>query len=130
MQDSCAPLRGIDDSFEGTALAKASKMVYEACNKIGIDVTAPSRFKAMMEEVGFVDVSEIIFKWPFGTWPKGRHYKTMGAWIRRDFSMGIEGMAMKLFTKVLGMTMEAVKAEIADVLKDLHDDHIHAYQDL
>ncbi len=74
-------------------------MVSEVCNNIEIDVATPSRYEAMMEEVGFGDVSEIDFKWPFKTWPKSRRDKMMGAWFRESSSVGIEDTAARLFTK-------------------------------
>ena len=50
-----------------------------------------------MEEDGFVDVKEAKFAWPTNTWPRGRHYKTLGIggaeskrWLKRVLDGGVD----------------------------------------
>jgi hypothetical protein len=130
MQDPAAPLRSIDGSIEGTTMIKASRLLVDTCMKRGIDLTSAARYKAMMEEVGFVDVNEIIFEWPIGTWAKSKYHKTIGAWFLKDMVMAMEGLFMGLFTRVLGMKPDEVKKMVEDVNRDLHDKNIHSYQAL
>ena len=42
--------------------------------------TTAKSYKRLMEEVGFVDVVEVVHKWPTNTWPKDPEYKEIGAW--------------------------------------------------
>jgi hypothetical protein len=130
MQEPSAPLRSIDGSIEGTAMLKCSNMVVSACLKRGVDLTVPVRYKAMMEEVGFVDTKEVMIEWPIGTWAKSKHHKRIGAWYYHDLNMGIEGVTMGLFTRVLGMSKEAVLDIVEDVKQDMNNRNIHGYQAL
>lgn len=128
MQDPSSPLRSVDNSLEGTAILKSALLVTEAFAKRGIDLTTPVRYKAMMEQVGFVDVMETVIDWPIGTWAKDRYYKMIGAWFQKDLLQGIEGMLLGLCTRVLGMEKEETMKLVEDVKRDMVDKRIHSYQ--
>ncbi|KUJ08961.1 S-adenosyl-L-methionine-dependent methyltransferase [Mollisia scopiformis] len=128
MQDTCAPLYSIDNSIAGTSLEKCYDMVVEAAKKVGIDSTAASRYKDMMEEAGFVDVQEVKVEWPIGGWAKSTYHKTLGKWFRADLETGVEAVALGLFTRVLGMKKEEVESFLVDIKKDMDSKHVHAYQ--
>jgi hypothetical protein len=130
MQDPSSPLRGIDNSLEGTSMLKCFYLMISAFLKHGIDLSAPCRYKEMMEKVGFVDVVETKIEWPIGTWAKSRYHKMIGAWFQKDLLSGVEGMCMGLFTRVLTMEKEKVDELVADVKRDMQDKRIHCYQDL
>ncbi|KAF4626673.1 hypothetical protein G7Y89_g11484 [Cudoniella acicularis] len=128
MQDLVPPSRSIDNTFEGTALQRCAMLMIEAGLKVGMDITAPARYKSMMEEVGFVDVKEVMFEWPIGTWAKSQYHKRIGAWFMRDIEIGLEGIMMGLLTRVLGMSREEVGILSRDTLKEMRDPKIHCYQ--
>lgn len=130
MQDSGTPLLSPDNSIEGTAMEKCWQLLATAASKRGIDLGAASRYKQWMEEVGFVDVREVVIEWPIGTWAKSDYHKSLGAWFHKDLSMGAEGIAMGLFTRVLGMSKEEVERFMVDVKREFNDRKIHGYQAL
>jgi hypothetical protein len=130
MQDLCTPIRSFDDSLSGSAMIKCSNLIIEACQKRGIDLTIPKRYKEMMESVGFVDVKEVVFEWPIGTWAKSEYHKKIGAWFKRDMEVGVEGIVMGLFTRILGMSKEDVAVMVGEVKRDMNDKRIHAYEPL
>lgn len=68
MTDLYVPLPDFDGSLKGTFLDQWSKRQCEACVKVGVDASAPAKFKGWFEEAGFEDVRETIYKWPIGTW--------------------------------------------------------------
>ncbi|TVY82843.1 putative methyltransferase tdiE [Lachnellula suecica] len=128
MQDLCTPIRAFDDSLNGSAMINCSNLIVDACSKRGIDLTAPGKYQVMMESVGFVDVKEVVVEWPVGTWAKSKYHKRIGAWFKRDMEVGVEGIVMGLFTRVLGMSKEDVQVIVEDVKRDMNDKSIHAYQ--
>jgi hypothetical protein len=130
MQDSATPLLSPDSSIEGTSMQQCWEKITAAGQKIGVDITAAVRYKGWMEEVGFVDVKQVLIEWPLGTWAKSEYHKTLGAWFYKDISMGVEGIAMGLFTRVLGESKEEVETFIRKVKKDMDNKKIHGYQPL
>jgi hypothetical protein len=130
MQDISGPMQCIDSSFAGTAFQKASQMMQTVMKPRGIDMTAPSRYKAIFEAVGFVDVKEVVIEWPVGTWGKSKYHKLIGAWYQKDLVQGVDGMAMALFTRDLGLTREEVTKLMGQVKRDMMDRRIHTFQNL
>jgi hypothetical protein len=129
MQDG-VPLRSIDNSTEGTAMQKYYDLIIEACKMRNADLWSAEKYKSMMEEVGFVDVKETVIEWPIGTWAKSPFHKRIGTWFKHDLAMGIEGIGMKLFTGLLGMSREEVEELVKQVLKDMDNKNIHGHQAL
>jgi hypothetical protein len=50
----------------------------EAASKMRGSSDAATRYKSQLEEAGFVNVQEIVYKWPTNRWPKDRKYKELG----------------------------------------------------
>jgi hypothetical protein len=44
--------------------------------------------------------------------------------------VGVEGIVMGLFTRVLGMSKEDVAVMVEEVKRDMNDKRIHAYEPL
>jgi hypothetical protein len=126
MQD-CLTLTCADSSGEGTQLMRWVSLMLEAATKLDRDWDKVKKYKRWMEAVGFVDVIETNFAWPTNTWPRGRHYKTLGLWAGQDLKDGLEGFSMAALTKGLGWTADEVKVFLADVRRDLGNRNIHAY---
>jgi hypothetical protein len=130
MQDLNLPIRALDNSLENTTMQRVSDILLSTVAKVGLDPTTTGRYKNMMEEIGFVDIKEVVIDWPIGTWAKGAYHKRMGAWFRRDMEVGTEGILMGLFTRVLGMTREEVLDLVVELKHEMRDPKIHAYQPL
>ena len=84
----------------------------------------------MMEEVAFMDVKEVRLEWPLGTWAKSAYHKRIGARFQRDLSMAVEGIALGLFVRGLGMKREEADQLVNDLRKDVEDRRLHEYQAL
>lgn len=130
MQDPAPPIRAFDSTLDNSALLRAASLLLTATKKAGIDITAPQRYKTMMESAGFVDVKEVVVDWPIGTWAKGEYHKKIGAWFRRDMKVGVEGILMGLCTRVLGMRREEVLDLVGELKKEMGDPGMHAFQPL
>ena len=50
----------------------------EAASKMRGSSDAATRYKMQLEGAGFVNVQEIVYKWPTNRWPKDSKYKELG----------------------------------------------------
>ena len=82
IQDIMSPLRCYDDTLKGTALDKWGNLFLEASIKLGVPLNSALTVKKIMEETGFVDVVEVIYKWPMNKWPADKKMKEIGRELR------------------------------------------------
>ncbi len=50
----------------------------EASLKLGLPLNSAEGVKQVMEEAGYVDVVEVIYKWPMNRWPADKKMKEIG----------------------------------------------------
>lgn len=58
-----------------------------------------------IQEAGFVNVVEKVFKTPMGCWPSDQKLKEIGKWALLGFDIGLEGYAMASMTRVMGVSL-------------------------
>ena len=126
-QDYYPDLQAVDDSLNGTALQRWSRLWVEGGKQLGRDLLSPRKYKRWMEEAGFVNVTEQKLAIPGNPWPKGKEAKTMGLWQMTNFLDGIHAVTMTVFTKGLGMSPEEVEVLLVDVRKDIQNPNVHFY---
>ncbi|MCJ1413149.1 hypothetical protein MMC19_007253 [Ptychographa xylographoides] len=97
----------------------------QASQRMGLDFFIARKFKGLLEDAGFVDVTEEIFEVPWGGWPKDTRLKTIGVWHLEQLLMGLQGIAMGLFTRQFGWTAEQVEVFLVGLRRELKDKHIH-----
>lgn len=85
------------------------------------------RQEQKLKEAGFEDVQTEAYKLPMGTWPKDQRLKTIGACNREQFLQGLNGIAMGVFTRLLGWKSEEVEVFIAKVRNDVNNAKLHGY---
>ncbi|OBR05083.1 Methyltransferase domain-containing protein [Colletotrichum higginsianum IMI 349063] len=104
---------------------------FEECGRIlgRLIIDVPS-LVPILNEIGFVDVTIVKYKWPINPWAKDPHYRELGSWCLENLLEGIEGFSMGPFTRCLEWTREEVNVFLIDVRKDLKDKSIHAYSPL
>ncbi len=127
LQDCIVPFVCMDDSMKGTTLERWVDLIMQATAKIGKDWTRVGKYKAYLEEAGFVDVVERKYTWPVGTWARGRRDKMLGLWYREDLLSGLQGYTMALLTRALGMLTADVEVLLAGVREDIKSNKIHIY---
>lgn len=108
-------------------MSEWSSLLIEAVQKMGRSIEAPSQFKRMLQDAGFVDVVEVKEVWPVSPWTKDRKLYHRGEWVREACMAGIEPSCLALYTRVLGWTREEVLAFCAGVRNDFKNRNIHAY---
>ncbi|KAH7406499.1 S-adenosyl-L-methionine-dependent methyltransferase [Phaeosphaeria sp. MPI-PUGE-AT-0046c] len=98
--------------------------------KTGMTFTIVEQMAELMGSAGFVDVHEEKFVWPIGAWPKDPHLKDLGRWGERNWSEGIEGWVMALYTRLLGWTYAEVQAFVKDFRGVIKNRRNHFYHEV
>ncbi|KAL2021876.1 hypothetical protein VTK56DRAFT_6471 [Thermocarpiscus australiensis] len=127
-QDMAVPL-GCDDGTlrEGSDLVTWVKWLTQAMEAFGRPLTAAQKWKPLMEEAGFEDVVERVYKWPTNGWPRDPRHKKLGTWCLYNMDQVLEPAILAPMTRSLGWTREEAILLAARARKDLKDPRIHAY---
>ncbi|KAL2115787.1 hypothetical protein VTJ04DRAFT_10042 [Mycothermus thermophilus] len=89
--------------------------------------TIGPELKQWMEEAGFVDVKEVVFKIPINGWPKDPRLKHIGMLWQKNLLEGMSGFSLGLFHRFLGKSVEEIELALVDVRKSMFDRNLHAY---
>ncbi|RDW57376.1 hypothetical protein BP5796_12826 [Coleophoma crateriformis] len=128
LQDVAFPIMCDDGTLKSDhALQKWSDNMMAAGEIFGRELDIAPRYKTIMENIGFVNVQAILYKWPQNQWPKDRKHKELGMWMMENTVYGVEGLCLALFTRALGWSKEKVEVFLVDVRKNMKDTSIHAY---
>ncbi|KXH44085.1 hypothetical protein CSIM01_04389 [Colletotrichum simmondsii] len=109
------------------AVSKCIDLMYDASVKFGRPYQHVAPLAEVMKEVGFVDMTMHVDKWPTNPWARQRKYKELGMWNNENMTSGVEGFTMAAFTRAHEWKREEVQVFLIDVRKDLKDRSIHAY---
>ena len=97
-------------------------LVTDSLRKAGIDGSASYEFKSMLERVGFVDVKELLTRWPVGDWSNDKKEKLTGRMHQKNLENGLHGMSLSVLTKHGGFTTEEAEKLVDEAKKDMVDD--------
>ena len=129
MQDSVFPFRSDDGTLNPeTALYQ---WLEQLCDAVDV-LKRPMRglvesYKTLMAEAGFVDIDEVVHKWPLNRWPKDPELKEIGMWNMHNILDGLHAGSLAPFTRGLGWSREKLEVLLMQVRKDVQDRSIHAY---
>ncbi|RMZ10309.1 hypothetical protein D0862_03326 [Hortaea werneckii] len=98
-----------------------------ASAKAGMWLDAILSVPEILQEKGFANMDQAATKWPLGPWAKGKKEKKVGELLERDLLGAIEGTSMRLYTKILGWSEEAVRKHVEEVHDDIRARKAHAY---
>jgi hypothetical protein len=128
IQDLTMPLACDDDSMpDDYPPYEWSKLTIEAAAKQGRPIFPTKEFTSYLTKAGFVDVVEVVHKWPTNQWPRDKKMKELAAWTYANVNGGLEGLSLAHFTRGLGWTQEETLAYCAKVRKGLSDKSVHSY---
>jgi len=102
---SVVPVSDDGTVTEDNIFGQWGKVSLEAGDKFGKDLRIHEQIKGYLEDAGFEEVVEKIYKWPIGPWSKDQHMKQLGLWNLLHWEEGIEGWSMALLTRVLGVSL-------------------------
>lgn len=83
-----------------------------------------------IQNAGFVDVHEKVYKWPIGPWPRDQKFKEAGVVNCQHWMSGMEGWCMWLLTKYgqpEPWTKDQVYVYCAKLRAELKNPYYHAY---
>ncbi|KAK4449055.1 S-adenosyl-L-methionine-dependent methyltransferase [Podospora aff. communis PSN243] len=127
LADIC-PLTSDDGTLkEEHAASKWVNHLMEGCKAIGRPFDGAIKYKEQMEAQGFINVQQVVFKWPQNRWPKDKRHKELGIWTLENISSGLHGLSSAVFTRVLGWSPEELEVLLAEVRNDIKNTKIHAY---
>ncbi|KND92589.1 hypothetical protein TOPH_02811, partial [Tolypocladium ophioglossoides CBS 100239] len=126
IQDHLYPLFGNDRNdgkFEKTHLHEWSVNMVEAAKRSGRPIDVAPRFTKILEDAGFIAVTEETRPVPIGGWPRDPTLKLIGRIVGEMLTDNLEGISSALFTRNLKWTEEEMRVYLARVRKDLrvHD---------
>lgn len=147
VKDIKFPIEDNDNSFpEDCAVKKWADLILEGTVKLGRACDSAKDYKTQLIEAGFTDVVEIRYKWPQNRWPKDRKLKELGKpsrsnsgkrilgwrcrtgmWMHENFSTGLAGLSMAVFTRGLGWSQEELEVFLVEVRKSMKDPSVHGY---
>ncbi|KAL4981275.1 hypothetical protein BDW68DRAFT_183684 [Aspergillus falconensis] len=99
------------------SLRKWEKLMEEAAERFGKPINVAGRQKELMEQAGFTDVREEIFKVPLGHWMEGDWARVASSYSRH-LKHGLEGYTLRLFTKTLGWSLD----DTMDLIKKVQEE--------
>ena len=122
-------MMGCDDGTlpEGTAYSELVQIYFDIGEGLGATARAPLRWKAQMEEIGFVDVHEQIFKIPTNPWPKDKRLKQVGAFELVQFRDGIKNLFLRGYTQVLKGDPDYLEVRFAQARNEVLNRKVHFY---
>ncbi|KAH8176902.1 methyltransferase domain-containing protein [Sarocladium implicatum] len=117
-----------DDSIpEDAHVRKFSDLMEQASSKFGASLTDPMRWKGWLEDRGYTNVTEKVFKLPFNPWAKDPRMKLLGMWEMENLLTGLDAMVSRMFQKGLGWTREEVVVFLALLRKEIKNPKLHGY---
>ena len=93
---------------EGHVFQRWSDLFVEAGERIGRTFRILDLQKDFVEKAGFQNVVEKTFKMPVGPWSSDSKLKEVGRWHLLECYQGIEGWAMALLTRVMGVSKKTL----------------------
>lgn len=110
-----------------SAIKQWGDKMLESCEVLKRYADSALSYKQQMVDAGFVNVTEVEYKWPTNPWPAQQHYRDLGFWSYHNIAGGLSGLSLALFTRCLGWSVERVEVFLTNVRKEMKDKHIHAW---
>ncbi|RGP69230.1 mrna 3 -end-processing yth1 [Fusarium longipes] len=112
----------------GSAMNQWQKFFVEGGRKIGRPFTVfeDGIQRKAMQEAGFVDIEEKVFKNPIGGWPKDPEARSIGEFTQAALEQDGKGTVLHMAT-ALGWSEEEVTVFMSHFRREIRSPKIHAY---
>ncbi|ETN38241.1 uncharacterized protein HMPREF1541_06272 [Cyphellophora europaea CBS 101466] len=124
------PTLGCDDGSwerEGSAYQELSEVFFDIGDALGTDGWAPEKWRAQLEEAGFEDVQERVFKMPTKPWAKDQRLKELGLLERVNFMEYLNSGMERGYVGLLGRDPAQLQVLLAQARKERQDGSVHTY---
>jgi metalloendopeptidase OMA1, mitochondrial len=115
---------------EDWEFARWARKQDEAAMELNRPLRIANKLKRWMEQIGFVDVHEEVFKVPINSWPKDPQFKLIGRFHERNMMDGLQAFSLGFMHRGLGWSRADIEVYLATVRQSLKDRSVHAYQKL
>lgn len=92
----------------------------------GFDLTYVEKLPQQLEQTGFVNIQRKVYHLPIGDWPKDKHLRTIGVYLREVVDEMLSAVAAKPFVEA-GMETAEIHDLLSAVRKVLANKRVHAY---
>ncbi|EEQ90671.2 TAM domain methyltransferase [Blastomyces dermatitidis ER-3] len=106
------------------------QLLEEASRQVGKELGVEGSWKQWMEQAGFVDVEEVVFKVPLSPWPQDPRLKELGRYQATHVQEMVRSYSLALFTRVLGWSKDELDVLLWAVGNDLRNRGTHLYTKL
>ncbi|KAF2099340.1 S-adenosyl-L-methionine-dependent methyltransferase [Rhizodiscina lignyota] len=103
------------------------RTVIEMGGRFGKTFNIWQESREKMEQAGFVEVTEIRYKWPMNGWSSDAKMREIGRWNQLRLHEGVEGMMLRLLTVAGGWSFQRAQLFLHEMRKNLKDYDTHAY---
>ncbi|KAM3517339.1 hypothetical protein MY4038_010315 [Beauveria bassiana] len=117
---------------ENHEVAQFWSHVSEGLGNLGVDLNISSggQLTKMLQEAGYVNVTERVFHVPIGTWPKNKVLKTVGLYWRTILLDGLQAIALGPMVRGLNWNREEVEVFLTGVRRAYQDNAALMYMPL
>ncbi|PSS22460.1 hypothetical protein M430DRAFT_65619 [Amorphotheca resinae ATCC 22711] len=127
----CIDFKSDDGTIrEDSPLRTFSGLFREAGEITGQTFTIAETMKEEIENAGFVNVVEKVYKAPLGPWPADPKLQELGRWTLLGFDTGLEGFVLAILTRTLGWNTTEVQVLLAQIRAAIRDRGTHAYHEI
>ncbi|KAH7030077.1 putative TAM domain methyltransferase [Macrophomina phaseolina] len=118
-----------DDSYPAKApdVHNYMRLLRESSEKFGKPMDIARDQKQWIQDAGFVNVREDVYKAPLSPWPKDKKLKEIGKYNLIHVLDAIEAYSIALFTRVLGYKPEEVQVLLAKMREQYKNPELHIY---
>ncbi|KAI1809928.1 S-adenosyl-L-methionine-dependent methyltransferase [Poronia punctata] len=120
-------IQSTHNSFSETNFYKWNRYWKKGSSMVGKSVYFALKYKELLRDAGFRNITERKHAVPMNPWPPGRRLQKLGAMMATNTNRILEAMSMPIFTEVLGWTPEALRSFLTEVRKDLVDVRFHTF---
>ncbi|TQV93396.1 hypothetical protein V2A60_010191 [Cordyceps javanica] len=97
---------------------------------VDLNISSGGQLTKMLQEAGYVNVTERVFHVPIGTWPKNKVLKTVGLYWRTILLDGLQAIALGPMVRGLNWKREEVEVFLTSVRRAYHDNNALMYMPL
>jgi hypothetical protein len=110
-----------------SAYVEMGNIYFEMSEKVGASGREVIRWKEYLQEAGYEDVQEKLFKIPTNPWPKDSRLKHIGALELSHFRDNIENVFARGYAQILGGDPAYFQVLLARARKEVLDRNVHSW---
>lgn len=115
---------------EDSILHEWTTLGKKAAKMAGRPMDLPGKMLRHLQDAGFVNLKEEIYKVPLGPWPKNPRQKEVAMYNLLNLLQAAEVFTMALFSRVLGWESKKIVEFLERVKREFKNKNIHSYYNM